>query len=140
MKLCWHCNERVVIVPDGWICFVCGQYGPPFKEPLPVTWEEAMDLNTPYRGKMTVQELINRLQQFNPDANMFATWEGTTQPFDVYEAADGQIVIDADRNQYQCQWQKTKCEVCGQRANGISYKRKPVCYKHWKTFQEAVDG
>jgi len=58
------------------------------------------------RGKMTVQELIDRLQQFNPDANMFATWEGTTQPFDVYEAADGQVVIDADKNFYKHRWQK----------------------------------
>ena len=85
---------------------------------------------------MTVQELIDRLQQFNPDANMFATWEGTTQPFDVYEAADGQVVIDADNNSYQCKWQRTPCKVCGQKANGRPFKGPPVCYKHWETFQE----
>ena len=49
MMLCWQCNETVVIVQDGWVCSDCGQHGPPSKEPLPTTWEDAMILNTPYR-------------------------------------------------------------------------------------------
>lgn len=112
MMLCWHCKDPVVIVQDGWSCSECGQYGPPFKEPLPRGWAEAMHLNTPYTdAKMTVQELIDMLQQFNPDASMFATWEGITCSFDVYEAADGQVVIDADNNYYKSKWQKQNVET-----------------------------
>ena len=80
---------------------------------------------------MKVQDLINLLQKFDLDADMFATWEGVVRSFDLYEAADGQIVVDADNNMYQCMWQETPCSVCGKRANGRPNNGPPVCYAHW---------
>lgn len=87
---------------------------------------------------MTVQELINMLQQFDPAASMFATWEGVVRSFDLYEAADGQIVVDADDNCYQCNWQETPCSVCGQRARGRPNNGPPVCYAHWEHYPDVV--
>lgn len=57
-------------------------------------------------------------------------------PFDVYQAADGRVMIDADNNRYKIRWQELKCEVCGVLAENAPFKDKPVCYNHWFTFEE----
>lgn len=54
---------------------------------------------------MTVNELIEKLQQFDPDAEVLATWEGITKYIDVYASKDGIVLIDADSCFYQEQWQ-----------------------------------
>lgn len=54
---------------------------------------------------MTAKELIEKLQQFDPDAEVLATWEGITKHIDVYVSKDGIVLIDADDCFYQKQWQ-----------------------------------
>lgn len=85
---------------------------------------------------MKVQDLIAKLQQCDPSAKVEATWEGTRRSLDVYEAADGCVLVDADANFYKCRWQKTPCVVCGKQAMGTPFDDKPVCYTHWKTYHE----
>lgn len=79
--------------------------------------------------KMKVHELVATLQSYDPSAEIIATWEGITQPIDVYQAADGRVMIDADHSDYKLKWQETKCEVCGEAAV-MFHGSKPVCYKH----------
>jgi hypothetical protein len=85
---------------------------------------------------MTIHELIELLQQYNQEAEIVATWEGMDVPFDVYQAADGRVMIDADNNHYKVKWQKLKCEVCGVPARNAPFCDKPVCYNHWFTFEK----
>ncbi len=85
---------------------------------------------------MIVKDLIEALQQFDPSAEIAATWEGQIKELEVYKAADGQVLIDADNGYYRVRFQELKCEVCGCAAVGAPYKEKSVCYKHWKTFKE----
>lgn len=84
---------------------------------------------------MKICELIVILQQYDPLAEIRATWEGQDLPFDIYLAADGRIMIDADNNHYKLRWQDIKCEVCGKNATGMP-DNKPVCYAHWGAFKE----
>ncbi len=44
---CWHCNEEVYILTDGWICPSCGQHGPSFNKPAS-TFKEGCIQNAPY--------------------------------------------------------------------------------------------
>ena len=85
---------------------------------------------------MTVQDLIDALQQFDPEAKVEGTWEGITQEIDVYLAADGRVLIDADlEGNYKVKWQKTPCAVCGEQAVGTPFEAsKPVCAQHWEEF------
>ena len=83
-----------------------------------------------------VQDLIESLQQFNPLARVVAIWEGQITELEVYEAADGRVMIDVDGGTYRVQLQELKCEVCGCEAVGTPFKEKPVCYEHRDTFKE----
>ncbi len=85
---------------------------------------------------MIVKDLIEALQQFDPSAEVVGTWEGIITEIEVYEAADGRVMVDEDCGRYRVRWQGLKCEVCGCEAIGTPYKEKSVCYKHWKTFKE----
>lgn len=85
---------------------------------------------------MTVQDLITELQQFDPAAEVIGTWEGVTAELEVYTAADGRIMVDADGGHYKERWQDLKCEVCGKSAMGNPFKGKPVCYHRWKEFKD----
>jgi hypothetical protein len=53
---------------------------------------------------------------------------------DVYQAADGRVMIDADNNRYKIKWQEVKCDICGVPAKGTPFGVKPVCYQHWNTY------
>lgn len=81
---------------------------------------------------MTVQELIDTLQQFNPQAKVEGTWGGQVRPIEVYRVADGRVFIDADNGDYRIHFQKLKCVVCGGWAKGDP-NGKPVCFEHWNT-------
>jgi len=83
---------------------------------------------------MRVHELITALQQFNPNAEVLGTWEGTLNDLSVYRAADGRILVDVDYENYRIRFQKTPCEVCGKQARSAPFNGKPVCYPHWYTF------
>ena len=85
---------------------------------------------------MQIHELITMLQKFDTEAEVVGTWKGETRGLDVYQAADGRIMVDADDCFYKTMWQETKCEVCGLPARGEPYFNKSVCYKHWDTFKE----
>ena len=85
---------------------------------------------------MKIHELIDLLRQYNQEAEVVATWEGMDVPFDVYQAADGRVMIDADNNRYKLRWQETRCVVCDKPAKNAPFKDKPVCYNHWFTFEE----
>jgi hypothetical protein len=53
---------------------------------------------------MKVSELIERLRDFDPNAEVITTWESTTHtidPHNIYRAKNGMVVIDADRNRYR---------------------------------------
>lgn len=85
---------------------------------------------------MKIHELITILQQYDQLAEVRATWEGQDKPFNVYPAADGRIIIDADANVYKLRWQETKCKVCGKRARGAPHNGEPVCYDHWEFYKD----
>jgi hypothetical protein len=85
---------------------------------------------------MRVEDLILALQQFDPTAKVIGTWEGVTRELEVYAAADGRVMVDADNGMYRIRWQELKCEVCGKRAMNAPFKEKPVCYNHWKEFKD----
>lgn len=50
---------------------------------------------------MTVSELIAALQEYPPEAEVLATWEGTIKEIEVYRSKDGHILIDADAGFYR---------------------------------------
>jgi hypothetical protein len=53
---------------------------------------------------MKVSELIERLRDFDPNAEVITTWESTThtiEPDSIYRAKGGMVVIDADANSYR---------------------------------------
>ena len=84
----------------------------------------------------TVGDLIALLQHQDSAAEIFVTYEGLDEPFDIYQAADGRVVLDADSNTYKVDWQESKCDVCGKAANGTPFFDRPVCYSHWKAYRE----
>lgn len=89
---------------------------------------------------MIICELVNMLQQYHPTTEVVATWEGLEENIDVYQAADGRVMIDADNNRYKVDWQKTKCVVCGMPAMGTPFEAsKPVCYDHWFIFANKIE-
>ncbi len=53
----------------------------------------------------TVRELIDALSKFDPNAPVVATWEGVLASIGVYASLDGVVLIDADSNYYQGEWQ-----------------------------------
>ncbi len=55
---------------------------------------------------MLNSELIAKLQQLKPDAKVKGTFEHTINEIDVYEAADGTILIDVDNNEYKDTYQR----------------------------------
>jgi hypothetical protein len=81
--------------------------------------------------RMEVHELSTVLQQFDQDAEVIATWEGLLRDVEVYRAADGRIIIDADGGNYRERLQKTPCSVCGKQAEGRLNSGEAVCYTHW---------
>jgi len=85
---------------------------------------------------MKVHELITMLQQYDSQAEVVGTREGVTSSLDVYQAADGCIMVDTDGCIYKVDWQETKCEICGEPARGTPFTNKGVCYEHWNTFKE----
>jgi hypothetical protein len=85
---------------------------------------------------MKVQQLIEMLQRYDPEADVQVTYDGMLQSLDVYKAADGCVLIDASDNFYKCDWQKTPCAVCGKQGRGTPFKSEPVCYDHWETYRE----
>jgi len=87
---------------------------------------------------MKIHELITMLRRYDPQAEVLCTWESQITDLDVYQAADGRILIDADGCSDKIMWQETKCEVCGELANGRPYVNKAVCYEHWNTFKEVL--
>lgn len=60
---------------------------------------------------MNVKELIEKLQQFDLQAEVVGTWEGVIAEVDVYRAADGHIVIDVDSNYYKEHWQNHENKI-----------------------------
>ena len=52
MIKCWHCNEFIQVLPDGWVCPRCGQHGED-SEPVD-TWQEGVIKNRPYREGIKV--------------------------------------------------------------------------------------
>lgn len=80
---------------------------------------------------MKVHELVTDLQQFDQDAEVIATWEGTLQELEVYRAADGRIIVDAEDGHSREHFQKTPCSVCGKQAEGRLSSGEAVCYTHW---------
>lgn len=84
---------------------------------------------------MKVHELITMLRRYDSQAEVVGTWEGQASSLDVYQTADGRIMVDADGCADKIDWQETKCEVCGKFAKGTPFANKAVCYKHWDTFR-----
>ena len=84
---------------------------------------------------MIARELIEKLQAFDSDTTVVGTWEGVLRELDVYQAADGRIMVDADNNFYKDHWQNLKCVVCGAPANG-RLRDAPMCYKHMEEHYE----
>lgn len=80
--------------------------------------------------KMTVQDLIFALKQFNPKAPVLGTWGGITRDLEVYLAANGTVLVDADNGDYKAKWQKLKCVVCGSDAKTFTPDEEPVCFGH----------
>lgn len=46
---CWHCNGKVLVLEDGWVCGKCHQHGAPFNEPA-TTVEEGRLENKPWQA------------------------------------------------------------------------------------------
>ncbi len=59
----------------------------------------------------TVADLIDRLKQYDMALEVFATWEGTVEPINVYQTPGGEVLIDADSNYYRAGWESGKREV-----------------------------
>lgn len=55
---------------------------------------------------MLVKELIQKLLEFDQEAEVIGTWEGITMKLDVYRAFNGRIMVDADENSYKEHWQR----------------------------------
>ena len=83
---------------------------------------------------MIVQELIDALQEFNPAAEVACTWEGTIKPIEVYQKANGPVLIDGDGGDYRIRFQKLRCVICGKAAVTDQWRNKPVCQKHCDIF------
>ena len=50
---------------------------------------------------LTVGELIEVLSTYAPDTPVRGTWETTVQELEVYQSADGVVLIDADAGVYR---------------------------------------
>lgn len=88
----------------------------------------------------TVQDLMFALKQFNPHAPVLGTWEGITMDLEVYLAANGTVLVDADDGNYKAKWQELKCIVCGRDAMAFSPDGEPVCYTHGVASEEAYES
>ncbi len=84
---------------------------------------------------MTVKELHNYLSKFDYCTEVKGTYEGIITPIEVYQDADGTILIDCDGG-YKIRHQKIKCETCGEQAVHAPFNNRPVCYEHWNNFKE----
>jgi hypothetical protein len=88
----------------------------------------------------TVQDLIFALKKFNPHTPVLGTWEGITKGLEVYLAANGTVLVDADRLSYKASWQKLKCVECGKDARGFLPDGKPVCHTHWEASEHEYEN
>jgi hypothetical protein len=88
---------------------------------------------------MIVKELIEALRKFNPAAEVACTWEGTINPIEVYQKANGPVLIDGDNGDYRIRFQKLQCVICGKAAVVDRWENKPVCLKHCDTFRPSCD-
>ncbi len=84
---------------------------------------------------MKVQDLIDELQQFDPAAEVAGTWEGQIKPIEVYQAADGVVLIDSDYGCYRVGFQELPCDVCGKPACSAPWGGPPVCFEHSDAFR-----
>ena len=79
---------------------------------------------------MTVKDLIAALQEFDPTEGVAGTWEGVINPIEVYQKANGPVLIDCDYGHYRVRFQELLCEVCGRPAYSAPWKGPPVCLEH----------
>lgn len=84
---------------------------------------------------MTIGDLFDIIGQYDYRTEVACTYEGVIVPFDIYKAANGQVLIDCDDSHYKLRHQKVKCVVCGGQAVHAPFNKQPVCYKHWETFK-----
>jgi len=88
---------------------------------------------------MTIADLVNYLNQFDYRTEVAGTYEGIITPIEVYQAADGKILIDCDGGDSRIEHQKLLCHKCGEPArtdkltvNRVLTRIEPVCYSCWR--------
>lgn len=85
---------------------------------------------------MTVQELIDQLGQFDPNAPVSGTWENIIREIEVYLTENGTVLIDSDGGDYKARHQGLKCEGCHRTADSITWNGHAVCYHHHNQFRK----
>jgi hypothetical protein len=88
----------------------------------------------------TVQNLIDVLKNFDPEASVLGSCEEGTRPLEVYQALNNQVIVDVDFGEHRANWQGLKCTVCGNDATGAPFKAgMPVCDTHWSAFESRYE-